>query len=98
MSKKRGRAIESDFGVRAIYSPANMAEPMEIAGMISLAEKKFGRVDVLVNNAGVQHVSPIEDFPVEKWDAVIAINLSSAFHAIRAVTRWHEATRLGPNH
>ena len=79
-------AIESDFGVRAIYSPANMAEPMEIAGMISLAEKTFGRVDVLVNNAGVQHVSPIEDFPVEKWDAVIAINLSSAFHAIRAVT------------
>jgi NAD(P)-dependent dehydrogenase (short-subunit alcohol dehydrogenase family) len=72
--------------VKAIYSPANMGEPMEIASMISLAEKTFGRVDVLVNNAGIQHVSPIEDFPVEKWDAVIAINLSSAFHAIRAVT------------
>jgi 3-hydroxybutyrate dehydrogenase len=52
--------------------------------MISLAEKTFGRVDVLVNNAGIQHVSPIEEFPVEKWDAIIAINLSSAFHAIRA--------------
>src|SRR5450631_724744 len=78
-------AIETDFGVNAIYSPANMGEPMEIANMISFAEKTFGRVDVLVNNAGVQHVHPIEDFPVEKWDAVIAINLSSAFHAIRAV-------------
>ena len=84
--EKTRTAIESDFGVRAIYSPANMAEPIEIAGMIWLAEKTFGRVDVLVNNAGIQHVSPIEEFPVEKWDAVIAINLSSAFHAIRAVT------------
>ena len=82
--EKTRSAIQNDFGVKVIYSPANMAEPMEIAGMIALAEKTFGRVDVLVNNAGVQHVSPIEDFPVEKWDAVIAINLSSAFHAIRA--------------
>ena len=79
-------AIENDFGVKAIYSPANMGEPMEIANMISFAERTFGSVDVLVNNAGIQHVSPIEEFPVEKWDAVIAINLSSAFHAIRAVT------------
>jgi 3-hydroxybutyrate dehydrogenase len=78
--EKARSAIENDFGVKAIYSPA------KIASMISLAEKTFGRVDVLVNNAGIQHVSPIEDFPVEKWDAVIAINLSSAFHAIRAVT------------
>jgi 3-hydroxybutyrate dehydrogenase len=84
--EKTRTAIENDFGVKAIYSPANMAEPMEIASMIKLAEKTFGRVDVLVNNAGIQHVSPIEDFSVEKWDAVIAINLSSAFHAIRAVT------------
>jgi NAD(P)-dependent dehydrogenase (short-subunit alcohol dehydrogenase family) len=84
--EKERAAIESDFGVKAIYSPANMAEPIEIANMISFAERTFGSVDVLVNNAGIQHVSPIEDFPVEKWDAVIAINLSSAFHAIRAVT------------
>ena len=84
--EKTRTAIENDFGVKAIYSPANMAEPMEIANMISFAERTFGSVDVLVNNAGIQHVSPIEDFPVEKWDAVIAINLSSAFHAIRAVT------------
>jgi 3-hydroxybutyrate dehydrogenase len=84
--EKTRTAIENDFGLKAIYSPANMAEPMEIANMISFAERTFGSVDVLVNNAGIQHVSPIEDFPVEKWDAVIAINLSSAFHAIRAVT------------
>jgi 3-hydroxybutyrate dehydrogenase len=85
--EKTRSAIENDFEVKAIYSPANMAEPIEIASMISLAEKTFGRVDVLVNNAGIQHVSPIEEeFPVEKWDAVIAINLSSAFHAVRAVT------------
>src|SRR5258708_5845407 len=84
--EKTRAAIENDFGVKAIYSPANMAEPMEIASMITLAKKTFGRGDVLVNNAGIQHVSPIEDFPVEKWDAVISVNLSSAFHATRAVT------------
>jgi 3-hydroxybutyrate dehydrogenase len=77
--EKTRAAIENDFGVKAIYSPANMAEPMEIVSMISLAERTFGGVDVLVNNAGIQHVSPIEEFPVERWDAVIAINLSSAF-------------------
>jgi 3-hydroxybutyrate dehydrogenase len=77
-------AIESEFGVKAIYSPADMAKPSEIAGLIALGEATFGAVDILVNNAGVQHVSPIEEFPLEKWDAVIAINLSAAFHAIRA--------------
>jgi len=76
--------IEKDFKVKAIYSPADMSKPAEIAGMIKLAETSFGSVDVLVNNAGIQFVSPIEDFPIEKWDAILAINLSSAFHAIRA--------------
>jgi 3-hydroxybutyrate dehydrogenase len=83
--EKTRSAIANDFGVKAMYSPANMAEPMEVANMIAVAEKTFGRVDVLVNNAGIQHVAPIEEFPLEKWDAIIAINLSSAFHAIRAV-------------
>jgi 3-hydroxybutyrate dehydrogenase len=82
--EKERSAIENDFGVKAVYSPANMMKPSEIAEMIVLAEKTFGGVDVLVNNAGIQHVSPIEEFPVDKWDAIIAINLSSAFHAIRA--------------
>ena len=77
-------AIESDFGVKAVHSPADMTKPAEIAGMIALAESTFGSVDVLVNNAGIQFVSPVEAFPIEKWDQILAINLSSAFHAIRA--------------
>lgn len=82
--EKERAGIEKDFGVRAIYSPADMTKPEEIAEMIATAEKAFGGVDVLVNNAGIQFVSPIEEFPVEKWNQIIAINLSSAFHAIRA--------------
>jgi len=82
--EKERSAIESDFGVKAIYSPADMAKPNEIAELITLGEKTFGSVDVLVNNAGVQHVAPIEEFPVDKWNAIIGINLSSAFHTIRA--------------
>ena len=61
-----------------------MAKPNEISELITLGEKSFGSVDVLVNNAGVQHVAPIEEFPVDKWNAIIGINLSSAFHTIRA--------------
>jgi 3-hydroxybutyrate dehydrogenase len=82
--EKERSAIESDFGVKAVYSPADMAKPNEIAELIALGEKTFGSVDVLVNNAGVQHVAPIEEFPVDKWNAIIGINLSSAFHTIRA--------------
>ena len=77
-------AIESDFKVKAVHSPADMTKPPEIAAMVALGESTFGSVDILVNNAGIQFVSPVEDFPVDKWDAIIAINLSSAFHAIRA--------------
>lgn len=76
--------LEKDFGIKATYSPADMSKPSEIAEMIATAEKTFGSIDVLVNNAGIQFVANIEDFPPEKWDAVIAINLSSAFHGIRA--------------
>jgi 3-hydroxybutyrate dehydrogenase len=77
-------AIETEFGVKAHYSGADMTKGDEIAAMVAEAEARFGRLDVLVNNAGVQFVSPIEAFPVEKWDQIIAINLSAAFHAIRA--------------
>jgi len=77
-------AIEKEFGVRAFYNGADMTKPAEIAAMIGEAQTKMGSLDILVNNAGIQFVSPIESFPIEKWDAILAINLSSAFHAIRA--------------
>ncbi len=76
--------IEREFGVRALHSAADMTRPDQIAGMIAEAQAAFGSVDILINNAGVQFVSPVEDFPLEKWDQIIAINLSAAFHAIRA--------------
>src|SRR5271163_498509 len=82
--EKERSAIETDYKVKALYSAADMTKPAEIADMIALGEKTFGSVDILVNNAGIQFVSPIEEFPIEKWDAIIAINLSSAFHGIRA--------------
>ncbi|MDH4061236.1 MAG: 3-hydroxybutyrate dehydrogenase [Aquincola sp.] len=65
------------------YHPADMGAPSQIADMIAYAESTLGPVDILVNNAGIQHVSPVEDFPVEKWDAILAINLTSAFHTTR---------------
>jgi 3-hydroxybutyrate dehydrogenase len=82
--EKERVGLEKEFGVKALYSGADMAAPAEIAAMIAATEKEFGALDVLVNNAGIQHVADVEDFPVEKWDAVIAINLSSSFHTIRA--------------
>src|SRR6202789_3924021 len=82
--EKERSAIETDFKVKAVHSPADMTKPAEIVGMIALGESTFGSVDVLVNNAGIQFVSPIEEFPIDKWDAIIAINLTSAFHGIRA--------------
>jgi 3-hydroxybutyrate dehydrogenase len=82
--EKTRAGVEKEFGVKALYSAADMTRPAEIAAMVAEAEKKLGSVDVLVNNAGIQHVAAIEEFPVEKWDAIIAINMSSAFHTIRA--------------
>jgi 3-hydroxybutyrate dehydrogenase len=75
---------ERDHSVQALYSSADMSKPAEIEAMIRETERQLGRLDILVNNAGIQHVEAIETFPVAKWDAIIAINLSSAFHAIRA--------------
>ena len=76
-------AISDEHGVRALHHPADMSKPTEIDEMIRSTESRLGRIDVLVNNAGIQHVAPVEEFPVDRWDAVIAINLSSAFHTIR---------------
>ena len=87
--------IEKDFAVKAIYSPADMSKPAEVADMIKTAEQTLGSVDVLVNNAGVQFVSPIEEFPIDKWDMIIAINLSAAFHAIRAAVPGMKTRKWG---
>ena len=76
--------LEGYDGGRVIYDPADMMKPEEIRGLVSLAEETFGGADILVNNAGIQFVSPVDEFPEEKWDAIIAINLSSAFHMIKA--------------
>lgn len=76
--------LEQEFGIKVVFSPADMTKPAEIAGFIAEGEKAFGAIDILINNAGIQFVSPIDEFPIQKWDQIIAINLSSAFHTIRA--------------
>src|SRR6201996_5208045 len=93
--EKERSGIEKDFGVKAMYSAADMTKPNEIADMVHAAEKSFGSVNVLVNNAGIQYVSPIEEFPVEKWDQIIAINLSAAFHAVRAAVPGMKSRKWG---
>jgi 3-hydroxybutyrate dehydrogenase len=93
--EKLRAGIATEFGVKAIHSPADMTKPAEIAAMIKAAEDKFGSVDILVNNAGIQHVAPIEEFPIDKWDAVIAINMSSAFHTIRAAVPGMKVRKWG---
>ena len=87
--------IEQEFGVKCFYNGADMSKGAEIAAMVADARAKLGSLDILVNNAGIQFVSPIEDFPVEKWDAIIAINLSAAFHAIRAAVPGMKAQKWG---
>jgi 3-hydroxybutyrate dehydrogenase len=82
--EKLRAGIEARHGIKAVYIGADMSKPDQIAAMVVKAEKQFGAVDVLVNNAGIQHTAPIEEFPLDRWDAVIAINLSSSFHTIRA--------------
>ena len=87
--------FRSRFKVTAGYSAADMSKPVEIAWMVAQAARELGGVDILVNNAGIQHVAPVEEFPIEKWDAVIAINLSAAFHAIRAALPHMKARNWG---
>ena len=76
-------ALESEHGVKAIYNGADLTKPESIEGLMGDAKARLGSVDILVNNAGVQHVAPIDEFPVEKWDLILALNLSAAFHTTR---------------
>lgn len=87
--------IEADFGVKAAYDGADMTDGAAIAAMVANAEKTFGSLDILVNNAGIQHVAPIDEFPVDKWNQILAINLSSAFHAMRAAIPGMKARKWG---
>jgi 3-hydroxybutyrate dehydrogenase len=87
--------FKSRYGVTVRHSAADMSKPVEIAWMAAQAARELGGVDILVNNAGIQHVAPVEEFPFERWDAVIAINLSAAFHAIHAALPHMKARNWG---
>lgn len=75
--------IAAEYGVRVLYIKADMSQPSQIEAMIYTIQNEFGSIDIVVNNAGIQHVAPIEEFPTEKWDAILSINLSAAFHTSR---------------
>lgn len=87
--------IAKEYGIKTMYSPANMLKPEEIKAMIEQAITMFGAIDVLVNNAGIQFVSPVEDFPEEKWNAIIGINLTSAFHTTKQVWKKMKEQKFG---
>jgi 3-hydroxybutyrate dehydrogenase len=88
-------ALEATAGAKALYDSADMTRPDQIAAMVARAEKELGSVDILISNAGIQHVAPIDEFPIEKWDAIIAINLSSTFHLMRAAIPAMKARKWG---
>jgi 3-hydroxybutyrate dehydrogenase len=92
---KTREQITVDFGVKVTYSAADMTKPEAIGGMISAAIAEHGHLDVLVNNAGIQFVAPLDQFPVEKWDAILSINLSSAFHTTRLALPEMRKNRFG---
>ena len=87
--------LAKEFGVKVGYSGADMSKPDQIHAMVAAAVRELGSADILVNNAGIQHTAPVESFPPERWDAVIAINLSSAFHGIQAILPGMKARNWG---
>jgi len=88
-------AMRADCGIKALYSRADMSKPEQVRAMVAEAHDKFGRLDIVVNNAGIQHVEAIEEFPTAKWDAILAINLSSAFHSTAAAMPIMKAQKFG---
>jgi 3-hydroxybutyrate dehydrogenase len=89
------RDLAAQHKVSVVYDAADMSQPEAIAAMVTNAVREFGAIDLLVNNAGIQHVAPVDDFPVAKWDAIIAINLSAAFHTVRTALPAMKARRWG---
>jgi 3-hydroxybutyrate dehydrogenase len=87
--------LAAEHDVTVVYDGADMTKPDAIAEMLGQAIARFGAVDILVNNAGIQHVAPVDEFPLDKWDAIIAINLSSSFHTVRAALPAMKARRWG---
>lgn len=87
--------LAKEFGIQTMFSNANMLKPEELRKMVDDANTKFGKIDVLINNAGIQFVSPIEDFPDEKWNAIIGINLTSAFYLSKAVWKGMKERKFG---
>jgi 3-hydroxybutyrate dehydrogenase len=102
--EKQRAGLADKHRVKVAYSPADMSKPADIRAMVAMAEKELGACDILVNNAGIQFVAPIENFPDEKWDAIIAINLSASFHAIKAAVpgmvkrRWGRIVNIASAH
>ncbi|MBN8816796.1 MAG: 3-hydroxybutyrate dehydrogenase [Sphingomonas sp.] len=88
-------ALAATSGAAALYDPADMTKPDQIAAMIARCHDKLGGPDIVINNAGIQHVAPVDEFPIDKWDAIIAINLSSAFHVMRAAVPHMKAKKWG---
>lgn len=84
-------AMAAEFKVEVMFSDADMAAPQQVRALIALAAARMGTIDILVNNAGIQHTAPVEEFPDDKWDAIVAINLSSNFHAIKAALPYMRA-------
>ncbi|WP_084582831.1 3-hydroxybutyrate dehydrogenase [Sphingomonas azotifigens] len=93
--EKERAALAETSGGEALYDAADMTKPEQIAAMIARAESEFGAVDIVISNAGIQHVAPIDEFPLEKWDAILAINLSSTFHLMRAAIPGMKARKWG---
>lgn len=93
--EKQRQDLIAATGVRVFYSDADMSKPAEIRDMIDKAHQALGRLDILVNNAGIQHVAPVDNFPEEKWDQILAINLSAAFHAVKAAVKFMKPQQGG---
>nr|AWJ66289.1 D-beta-hydroxybutyrate dehydrogenase [uncultured bacterium] len=88
-------SLAESYGVEVLYHGADMSQPEQISSLIEQTKKAFGSIDIIVNNAGIQHVAPVDEFPIDKWDAILAVNLSSAFHMTRLAVPHMKAAGWG---